>query len=71
MERFRITGPLWGESTGGFPSQKPVTWSFIFIFFVNLNKLLKKQSSYQRFEKDTTAWASRDFIVMHHLKYMI
>ena len=27
---FRITGPLWGESTltGGFPSQRPMTGSF-------------------------------------------
>ena len=22
---FRVTGPLWGETTGGFPSQRPVT----------------------------------------------
>ena len=25
---FRVTGPLWGESTCGFPSQKQVTRSF-------------------------------------------
>ena len=29
---FRITGPLWGESTGHrwIPSQRPMTWSFMF-----------------------------------------
>ena len=25
---FRATGPLGGESTGGFPHNAPVTWSF-------------------------------------------
>ena len=30
---FRVTGPLWGESTG-FPSQKPVTRSFD-VFFLS------------------------------------
>ena len=27
---YHITGPLCGEFTGEFPSQKPVTWSFDF-----------------------------------------
>ena len=34
---FRVTGPLWGETTGGFPSQRPVTRSFD-VFFDLLEK---------------------------------
>ena len=39
---FRVTGPLWGESTGtgGFPSQRPVTRSFAVFFDLHLNKRL-------------------------------
>ena len=25
---FRVTGPLWGAVTSGFPSQRPATQSF-------------------------------------------
>ena len=41
---LRVTGPLWGESnvTGGFPSQRPVTWSFDVFFDFRLNKRLNK-----------------------------
>ena len=28
---FPITGPLWGESTGGFPSLRPITQAFMFV----------------------------------------
>ena len=52
---FRVTGPLWGESTGHrrFPSRRPVTQSFdIFgIFFdLRLNKRQRKQSRHRWFE---------------------
>ena len=30
--------PLWGESTGGFPSQRPVTRSFDVFFDLRMNK---------------------------------
>ena len=43
---FRVTGPLWGEPpiTSGFPTQRPVTWSFDIFFDLRLNKQLSKQS---------------------------
>ena len=34
---FRATAPLWGEFTGEFPSQRPVTRSFDDFFDVHLN----------------------------------
>ena len=40
---FRVTGPLCGEYTGEFPSQRPVTWSFDAFFDLRLNKRLSKQ----------------------------
>ena len=41
---FRVTDPLWGESTatGEFLSQKPVTRSFDVFFDLSLNKRLSK-----------------------------
>ena len=39
---FHVTGPLWGEFTGEFPSQRPVMWSFDVFFDVCLNKHLSK-----------------------------
>ena len=41
---FRVTGPLWGNSsvTGEFPSQRPVTQSFDMFFVLRLNKRLNK-----------------------------
>ena len=49
---FRVTVPLWGESTGhrGYPSQRPVTWSFGVFYDLCLNKRLSKQSWGWRFE---------------------
>ena len=41
---FRVTGPLCGEFTGGFPSQKPMTRGFDVFFDLRLNKRLNKQS---------------------------
>ena len=43
---FRITGPLWGESTGHrlIPLTKPVTRSFEVFFDPRLNKRFRKQS---------------------------
>ena len=41
---FRVTGPLWGESTGGFPSQMSVARSFDVFFDLRLNNRLGKQS---------------------------
>ena len=40
---FHVTGPLCGEVTGEFPSQRPVTWSFDVFFDLCLNKRLSKQ----------------------------
>ena len=54
---FRVTGPLWGESTGHrwIPPQSPVAHTFDPFFDVRLNKRLSKHSRRQRFE---TAWRS-------------
>ena len=41
---FRVTGPLWGEFTGEFPSQRPVTRSFDVFSDLSMNKRLSKQS---------------------------
>ena len=41
---FRVTGPLCGEFTGEFPSQRPVMQSFGVLFDLCLNKRLSKQS---------------------------
>ena len=46
----RVTGRLWGESTGGFPSQRPVTRSYSVFFDLHLNKRLTKQWSRWWFE---------------------
>ena len=48
----RLTGPLWGESTGHWciPSQRPVTRSFDIFFDLRLNKRLSKHSGHQWFE---------------------
>ena len=37
---FRVTGPLWEESTG-FLSQRPVTRSFDVFFDLRLNKRVR------------------------------
>ena len=37
---FCTTGPLWGESTHGFPSQSPVMHKFNVFFDVHLNEIL-------------------------------
>ena len=54
---FRVTGPLWGESTGDrwIPSHRPVTRSVDVFFDVRLNKRLSKQSRCGWFE---TPWRS-------------
>ena len=40
---FLVTGHLCGEFTGEFPAQRPVTWSFVVLFDLRLNKRLGKQ----------------------------
>ena len=49
---FRVTGPCTGNSpvTGEFPSQRPVTRSFVFFFDLRLTKRLSKQSRRRWFE---------------------
>ena len=52
---FRVSGRLWGESTGqpspvDFPSQKPATRSFDIFIDLCLNNRLAKQSRRQWFE---------------------
>ena len=41
---FHATGPLCGESTGGFSSQRPATRSFEVFLDLRLNKRLSKES---------------------------
>ena len=41
---LRITGPLWAEFAGEFPSQRPVTRNFDVFFDLRLNKRLSKPS---------------------------
>ena len=41
---FRVTGPLCGEFTGEFPSQRPVTRNFDIFFDQRLNKRFSEQS---------------------------
>ena len=50
--KFRVTGPLWGNPTviGGFSSQRPVTQRFDIFFDLHLNKRLGKQSGRQWFQ---------------------
>ena len=49
---FRITGLLWGESTGHriIPLTKPVMQSIAIFFYISPNKLFNKQSSCRWFE---------------------
>ena len=47
---FRVTGPLRGESTSGFPSQRPVRRSVADFLNLHLNKWLSKQSRRRWFE---------------------
>ena len=42
---FRVTGPLWAESTGGFSSQRPVTRSFDVFFDLRLNKWVNNRDA--------------------------
>ena len=53
---FRVTGPLWGESTGHrwFPSQRPVARSFDVFFDSRLNKRLSKHFFSRRRWSETT-----------------
>ena len=44
LKHFRVTGPLWGESTDGFLTQSPVTQSFDISFDLRQNKQLSEQS---------------------------
>ena len=41
---FHVIGPLWGEVTGKFPAQRPVTRSFGVFFDLRPDKKLRKQS---------------------------
>ena len=49
-KHFRVAGPLCGEFTGKFPSQRPVTRSFDVYFNLRPNKRLSKQSRRRWFE---------------------
>ena len=50
--KLRVTGPLWGESTGDrwFPSQRSVTPSFDVLFDLRLNSRLYKQTRRRWFD---------------------
>ena len=47
---FRVTCPLWGKSTGGLPSQRPLTRSFDVFFDLRMNKQLSKKWRRRWFE---------------------
>ena len=54
-DAFRITGPLWDDSTGHRRLSRGVAWigRFDIFFDVSMSQLLNKQSSWWRFE---TPW---------------
>ena len=57
---FRVTGPLCGEFTGEFPSQRPVTMSSDVFFDLRLNKRSSKQSRRWWFETPSCpSWRHR------------
>ena len=62
---FRVTGPLWEESTDHrwIPLTKPVTRSFDVFFDLRLNKRLIKQSRRRWFETPSRLlWRHRNVI---------
>ena len=64
---FRITGPLCGEFTGPgeFPSQRPVTRSFVVFFDLRLNKRLSKQPWGWWFETPSwSLWRHRNGLIV-------
>ena len=67
---FRVTGLLWGEppATGGFPSQRPMTWSFDIFFDLRLNKRLNKLVRLRRFETPSRSlWRHcKDLVVLEY-----
>ena len=66
---FRVTGPLWGESTvsDGFPSQRPVTRSFDVFFELSLHKWLSKQLRHRLFETPLRSFWRHCNILHTHL----
>ena len=72
---FRVMALFCGESTGGFPSQRPVTRSFGVFFDLRLNKRISKKSRRQWFEKSSRSlWRHcnqprlRNLLVVEHVK---
>ena len=66
---FRVTGPLCGEFTGPgeFPTQRPVTRSFVVFFDLRLNKRLSKQPRGWWFETPSCSlWRHRNVSRMCH-----
>ena len=62
---FRVAGPLWGEATDGFPSQRPVTRSFDVFFDLRLNKRLSQHSRRLWFETPSrSSWATVSFHIL-------
>ena len=70
---FRVTGHLWGEFTGEFHAQRPVTLSFDVFFDLRLNKRLNKQSWGWWFETPSRPlWRHRNYKTAKAcLKYII
>ena len=56
---FRMTGPLWGESTG-YPSKMASNVKLCFLLDINLSRLWKKHWNWRRFE---THWCAYDVTV--------
>ena len=54
-ECFRITGPLWGKTTGDFRSQRSNNGNPLCFLAIRLNKLPNKQPSF-RFETPWRSW---------------
>ena len=74
-KHFCIAGPLCGEFTGEFPSQRPVTWSFYVFFDLRLNKRLSKQSGRRYFEtlsrplwRHSSAYWSDDPLILQPIR---
>ena len=64
---FRVTGPLCGEFTGEFPSQRSVTQSFDAFFDLRQNKRLSKQSRRRWFETPSRSlWRHCNYFDMNH-----
>ena len=67
---FRVHGPLWGEFTGEFTSQRPVARCFDGFFDLRLNKWLSKLSRRRWFEMSSRSlWRHCNVLSQFTLSY--